>query len=153
MIWPILLLGVVSLAISWLLTALIIRVAPRIGFVDQPGHRKIHANPKPLGGGVAICVAFIVPMLAVLACIRLSLVSLERENWAAYAGGISQRTPLALALVAGMLVLHVMGLVDDRRALGPYVKLAVQLFVAGGIAVGFEEVRALTAFTYWPSIT
>ena len=27
-------------------------IAPRIGFVDKPGHRKIHYVPKPLLGGV-----------------------------------------------------------------------------------------------------
>ena len=33
------------------------RIAPRLGFVDKPGGRKIHSNPKPLGGGVATGVA------------------------------------------------------------------------------------------------
>ena len=31
-----------------------IRLAPRVGLVDKPGHRKIHAAPKPLGGGAGI---------------------------------------------------------------------------------------------------
>ena len=59
MVLAILALGATSLVISWLLTAVMIRVAPRVGFVDKPGHRKIHSNPKPLGGGVAIFWAFL----------------------------------------------------------------------------------------------
>ena len=54
MIAAILGLGVLSFLISWVATFAMIRVAPRINFVDRPGHRKIHSNPKPLGGGVAI---------------------------------------------------------------------------------------------------
>ena len=54
MILSILGLGAISFVISWLGTWAMIRIAPRIGFVDKPGGRKIHANPKPLGGGIAI---------------------------------------------------------------------------------------------------
>ena len=38
-----------SFCISWLITYAMKRVAPRLGFVDKPGGRKIHANPNPLG--------------------------------------------------------------------------------------------------------
>src|SRR4051812_6073606 len=122
MVLPILALGAVSLVISWLLTAAMVRVAPRIGFVDKPGHRKIHSNPKPLGGGVAIFCAFALPMLAVVAAVDSGWIRTSSRETQAYAGGVGRRTPLALALVGATLVLHVMGLIDDRKALGPYVK-------------------------------
>ena len=67
MVGSILSLGLVSFAIAWMLTWMMIRVAPRIGFVDKPGGRKIHANPKPLGGGVAIYWGFVVPLIAAIA--------------------------------------------------------------------------------------
>src|SRR5688572_26121126 len=44
-------------------TAGMIRLAPRIGLVDKPGHRKIHHVPKPLGGGVGIFLGVALPML------------------------------------------------------------------------------------------
>ena len=47
--WEFLTAGVVSFALSCGLTRGMIWLAPRIGFVDKPGHRKIHAKPKPLG--------------------------------------------------------------------------------------------------------
>jgi UDP-GlcNAc:undecaprenyl-phosphate/decaprenyl-phosphate GlcNAc-1-phosphate transferase len=57
--------------------------------------------------------------------------------------GARQQIPLSLALVGGILVMHVMGLIDDRKVLGPYVKLIIQLAVAGGLVIGFD-MRAMT---------
>ncbi|MHB1423611.1 MAG: glycosyltransferase family 4 protein [Gemmataceae bacterium] len=45
------------LAMSWLLTALLIRWAPRLGLVDYPSERKVHTHPTPRGGGIAIFIA------------------------------------------------------------------------------------------------
>src|SRR5947207_2890987 len=81
MIVPILVLGVASFIVSWLLTAVMIRLAPRIGFVDRPGIRKIHVNPKPLGGGIAIFFALAIPMVIALVAIHLNLVPLDRPGW------------------------------------------------------------------------
>src|SRR5687768_8210130 len=50
-------------------TAGMIRLAPRIGLVDKPGHRKIHHVPKPLGGGVGIFLGVAVPMLVGVALV------------------------------------------------------------------------------------
>src|SRR6476661_1608450 len=64
MVYSILILGATSFAISWLGTLAMRSLAPRFGFVDKPGHRKIHRQPIPLGGGVAIFWAYVLPMLA-----------------------------------------------------------------------------------------
>lgn len=160
--------GGVSLVMSWLLTALMIRVAPRIGFVDKPGHRKIHHNPKPLGGGVAILLAFILPMIGVLCFVNWNEPSITitinqgfpdesqkglghwpfHEHWA----GIRQQTPMAATFIVGCLILHIMGLIDDRKALGPYLKLAIQLIAAAVLVIPYKDVRALSAIGYLPSV-
>jgi UDP-GlcNAc:undecaprenyl-phosphate GlcNAc-1-phosphate transferase len=62
----------------------------------------------------------------------------------AYRGGIIMQTGLALTLIATLLTLHIVGLIDDRKALGPYLKLLVQLGAAAAIVIPFTEVRALT---------
>jgi UDP-GlcNAc:undecaprenyl-phosphate GlcNAc-1-phosphate transferase len=152
MILPILAVGAASFIISWLTTALMIRIAPRINFVDKPGHRKIHSNPKPLGGGVAIFLAFTLPMLAVVILVNLNLEPTAHPNWVAYAGGIVQQTPLATGLLLAMLVMHVVGLIDDRKALGPYIKLIVQIVVTAALVISFKDIRAVTALGRWPSI-
>src|SRR3954462_3020085 len=91
-----------SFLISVCLTATMIRLAPRIGFVDKPGHRKIHSNPKPLGGGVGIFAGVVLPLLAVLAA--ASLVK-EGGAYTPYLGGVRKQAGLALAIVLALLAM------------------------------------------------
>lgn len=121
-----------SFVLAWLGTFLMKRIAPRIGFVDKPGHRKIHSNPKPLGGGVAIFWAVALPLLAVLGAAHWGWFP---DQYKDYAGGIVMQTPIALRLLAAVLLMHAMGVVDDAKALGPYLKLAVQLVAAAVVVV------------------
>lgn len=169
MVGAILGLGVVSFVISWAGTMTMKHVAPRIGFVDKPGHRKIHANPKPLGGGVAVFWAIALPMLGILGFINLvnpykdqrpgtivlhewhGPITSVNDILDQYASGVRQQSPMALGLLAATFALHLMGLVDDKRALGPYSKLVVQLGVTTALVIGCD-LRALTALGYWPSV-
>jgi len=157
----------IGLAISLVLTSVMKRLAPRIGFVDKPGHRKIHTNPKPLGGGVGIFWAFAFPMIVALVWVNLRPApntfdlrfSFTRDiakgdggrALEAYWSGVQQQTPLAVAFLTACFALHVMGLVDDRKALGPYLKLFVQLAVTVALVM-VGNLRALTALGYWPSV-
>src|SRR5579885_3733096 len=53
------------LVLSGALTALLIRWAPRLGLVDYPSERKVHTQPTPRGGGLAIFTAVsLVPLAA-----------------------------------------------------------------------------------------
>src|SRR5205814_2301607 len=52
-------------------------------------------------------------------------------------------TPHALILLAGLLILHITGLIDDRRPLGPGPKLAVMLIVATAVVFPTDS-RPLT---------
>ena len=142
-------LGAVSFVISWVVTFVMIRLAPRIGFVDKPGHRKIHDHPKPLGGGVAIFLGVAVPLLAIVAGAWLVR---DYKEFTAYLGGIRMKTPLALGIVVAMTAMHVLGLVDDKRALGPWLKLFAQLAITAALVIAFKELRVLTAIGTIPSI-
>ncbi|HEX8521804.1 MAG TPA: MraY family glycosyltransferase, partial [Tepidisphaeraceae bacterium] len=149
-------LGVCSLILSWVLTWAMIRVAPRVGFVDKPGGRKIHENPRPLGGGVAIFLGIAVPMLIGLAIVnfggeRIILRFINYPQIYELITGGQYQTPLSLGVLAAMLVMHAMGIVDDAKALGPFIKLIGQLGVATILVVGFK-MRALTALGYVPSV-
>jgi len=146
------------LAASVVLTIVARRVALRIGFVDRPGGHKSHRAPMPYGGGAAIFVA-------AWAAIGLTLAAayLIPESWTvahfgelarAYLGGIRTRTQQTLVLLTGGLVLHVLGLVDDKWPLPPWRKLllivAVAVFVAaeGRIRIAeFAGVPASVALT------
>lgn len=138
----------VSCAISLVLTRVMIGLSPRIGFVDKPGGRKIHDNPKPLGGGVAITLAFVMPLLAGVLAVRVAPERLmkavdDQPDAVALVTGAEHQTPLSLGLIAATLALHAMGLVDDRRAMGPYSKLGIQLGVTALLVIGFN-LRAVT---------
>lgn len=151
--WAIFALCLSGFALAWMGTFAMRRIAPRIGFVDKPGHRKIHRAPIPLGGGVAIFLAFALPILAVVVVASQlgdaraisGLGSIASKIDPAYWGGVRQQSPLALSLVAAMAAMHVMGLRDDRRALGPYGKLLFQLAVTAALVIPFKSLWMLTA--------
>lgn len=100
------------------LTAWVRRWATRFGVVDVPGGRHAHARVTPRLGGVAIIMGFFVP-LAVLAGAETA-VSVE----------FSAQSSRVLGLVAGGLIVGVVGAIDDVRGLGPWVKLAAQAVAA-----------------------
>src|SRR3954468_16360758 len=149
MLLPILCLGFASFVIAWIMTWVMIRLAPRLGFVDKPGGRKIHANPKPLGGGIAIFTGVALPMLAMLALLHSGafIEHLQQRYDPAYIRGARAHTDLALGLLGTMLAMHILGLLDDRRALGPYLKLFVQLAVISLFVIAFD-CRALTTLDH-----
>jgi UDP-GlcNAc:undecaprenyl-phosphate GlcNAc-1-phosphate transferase len=134
----------VTLALSGVLTALARRVALRIGFVDRPGGHKSHQAPMPYGGGCAILVAawlVIAAVMVLVACAPTAWVAGTFDETArAYLGGLRERTQQMLVILAGGLVLHVVGLRDDRRALGPWVKLAA-IAAVGLLVAGVGRVR------------
>jgi UDP-GlcNAc:undecaprenyl-phosphate GlcNAc-1-phosphate transferase len=156
MVLPIICLPLVSFIISWISTLLIRKFAPRIGFVDKPGGRKIHANPKPLGGGVAILAGVALPLLGALIILHTPLMNQSRTRLdPAYISGAGLRTPLAIGLLGAMLAMHLLGLFDDRKAMGPYSKLLIQLTVISAFVIGFDnrclQVADQLGLGPWPS--
>lgn len=136
-----------SFAVSLVLTAWAVRLCPRLGFVDHPGgddSHKSHCTPTPYGGGTAMLVALLLP-----AGTALALAWLVPAAWVAprfgelltaYAGGLAHRSgPLAYILL-GAVGLHVLGLLDDVRARGPWLKLAV-IVAAALLAATHGQVR------------
>lgn len=57
--------------------------------------------------------------------------------------GLRETTRVGGGLLVALAAMHLMGLVDDRRALGAWPKLGVQLLVAAGLVV-FGDIRVLT---------
>lgn len=115
---------VVGFATSLGLTPLSRAIALRLGVVDKPNQRKIHKDSKPLMGGLAIVVAFAVALL---------LFSPE------------QALNEFGAMVAGALLLAVVGLVDDRFNLGIRIRLVAQvvaalILIAAGIQIRLFDV-------------
>ncbi len=119
---------------SVILTLLVRRWAIANDFVDQPGERKIHDKPIALGGGIAIFWVVILPvaMAAIAAMVfqRFGTPSWLPETLAIHINGLAGRSRMAGVLIISAGVLHVTGLIDDRKHLGPWIKLAIQFAVA-----------------------
>jgi UDP-GlcNAc:undecaprenyl-phosphate GlcNAc-1-phosphate transferase len=136
---------VLSFAGSVLLTLCVRGWARRTGFVDRPGGHKQHDDPTPLGGGIAItwtvCGALTIGTLGIWLAVHQGWLDRLPEFVQLHASGVASRMTSVLAVVAGAIVLHVTGLIDDRRALGPWTKFAIQ-FVVAGVLVGVFGIRA-----------
>jgi UDP-N-acetylmuramyl pentapeptide phosphotransferase/UDP-N-acetylglucosamine-1-phosphate transferase len=102
--------AVCALALSLALNRAMLALAPKLGLMDQPGERRIHASPIPRAGGIAIWLSFLLVVASGLGGGFFKL------------GGSLSWTWLG-AFAAGSLVLMVAGVLDDRGGLRPLVKL------------------------------
>ncbi|MCD4699523.1 MAG: undecaprenyl/decaprenyl-phosphate alpha-N-acetylglucosaminyl 1-phosphate transferase [Phycisphaerae bacterium] len=118
-------------------TVLVRKLALAWGFIDHPGSDRFSRTPTPLLGGVAITAAVLLPSLLSLVLARVwSMTGVPNwlpEGLAVHIPGVVAKTPLALVILGGCLVLHVVGLIDDRKDLGPWLKLAAQVLAAGAV--------------------
>jgi UDP-GlcNAc:undecaprenyl-phosphate GlcNAc-1-phosphate transferase len=110
---------ILSMLCGTFLTPLVRRLAYRFGALDHArSSRKIHGHPIPRLGGIAIVVAFYVPMVALLLFhggVGLLFLS-EREH--------------VIGLFAGGLIIALLGLFDDLRGANAWKKFFVQFLVA-----------------------
>lgn len=157
MVWVALALVAVGLVIGLPATAAARAVGRRRGAFDSPGaagHVK-QLRQVPNNGGIAILLAVAAPVAAGIAAVWL----VDAEAWsrwlpamtADHMARIKASTPVALAMILGMVVLFITGSIDDRRSLSPWVKLGIELAVAA-VMVGWFEIRLLTMLGFWPSV-
>ncbi len=99
----------VASVISLLTTPLVKRLAHKIGAIDVPkDNRRMHKKPIPRMGGLAIFLAFIVSVLAFCGKLERSMIS----------------------ILIGATVIVILGIFDDKYALGAKLKLFVQIGAA-----------------------
>lgn len=137
--WLCLALIPVAFVIACPMTALMIALGRRLNAWDAagvPGQVKAPARRVPNTGGVAIFAGVALPMLAGLLLIALpdALPEGLAPALEPHLPGMRERIPLALGLLASLALLHALGLVDDRRPLGPWIKLAVMALPAAAVA-------------------
>ena len=124
-----------SFLLSLILVPIARKFAIRHSILDQPDDRKIHLEPKPLLGGVAICIAFIVTILINLLILFFgseisSLAHLMPNFLLDEIVLIKAVLPkLVVILASGILILG-LGLVDDIYKLSAKTKLMAQIMVA-----------------------
>ncbi len=145
MTWLVLGAVVPSMAVCWAAAWLLRRLAPRLGLLDRPGHRKLHRTPTPTGGGLAIWLGIVAPLA--LGNLALWLL-LAGEHWrdasatpwirlpdfiAPHLPGLLHQASKLWILLAGGTVVLLLGLADDRRGLDWRLRLGVQTLVAAAM--------------------
>src|SRR5580765_2978700 len=111
---------VLSVLCGTVLTPLIRRLAHRLGVLDHAlSSRKIHGKPIPRLGGIAIVIAFYVPLIG-LTLFPTGVGELF----------LAQRKHV-IGLFGGGLPIALLGLYDDLRGAGAGRKFLVQFAVAG----------------------
>ena len=111
-IFEFLIVFVVSFLFVYNLTPLIIKLAFKTNFMDNPEARKIHKKATPLLGGLSVFLGFFV-----LVVIESLIYGGQRVNFA------------TMGYLLGALVIMVVGLFDDRFGMSPFVKLFFQILV------------------------
>ncbi len=130
-------------------------VGRRKGALDTPGapgHEKV-LRAVPNVGGIGIYLGFTIPFLA---CLILSVAgqSLLKDfvpEIGTHLARLRDSLGFGVALLLCVTGLHIVGLIDDRRPLGPTAKLGAQVLAAGILAISYD-VRLLTMLGPLPSI-
>lgn len=109
-----------ALALTGAGTPAVRRLAIRTGFVDAPASRKLHQDPMPLMGGLAILAGAVVAFLLVF--LQASI------------------TTEVIAILVALILVAVLGLIDDRMGMWARYKLGGQalgvlILLWGGVFV------------------
>lgn len=140
----------IALLLSALACAVVRSLSLRAGALDtdaMAGQEKMARRAIPNTGGIGIVLAILVPMLVVLgvsylwsdekSCPDFLLEHIELIR------GVRSEAALGLWLIGSALLLHVLGLIDDRTPLGALGKLVIML--APAILVAWPmDTRLLT---------
>jgi len=103
-----------------------INLSPKLGLVDMPNYRKLHRKPVPAIGGFVI----------ILSLVAASFFSAPMQ-------GFIFKHP---ALIIGVMVMMITGLVDDRMNLSASLRLVIQILCAVGIAYDGARIDSLHGF-------
>ncbi|MTB28752.1 MAG: hypothetical protein F2923_08960, partial [Actinobacteria bacterium] len=109
-VWAYVSIFIASLVVSAVLVSLSRRVAVRLDALDHPdGGRKTQTLPIPRLGGVAVAIAL----------------TLVWSTGALIVGGL-ENIGLLLSVMLPAVAMAVVGLIDDRRNLNPWIRLIAQ---------------------------
>jgi UDP-GlcNAc:undecaprenyl-phosphate/decaprenyl-phosphate GlcNAc-1-phosphate transferase len=119
-----------SLLVSFVATKVVRDLANRKGWVSAPHNpRHLHTSPLPRLGGFAIAISFFVAILLGLSVQQF----LQPES------ALPALYPL-LTILPPALLIFLLGIYDDLRTVGPYLKFGVQalagaMLFAGGLRI------------------
>ncbi|HVF53821.1 MAG TPA: MraY family glycosyltransferase [Actinomycetota bacterium] len=109
--------GAVAATITFLLTPAVLWFARRVGAIDHPSDRKVHAQPTPTLGGIAL-------FGGILGALALAALQPQFRD-------IFTQSSEVYGIAAGAIVIFCLGVVDDFKELPAPAKFAGQIFAAG----------------------
>ena len=127
----------IAFSVAIIITPIVKATALRVGKVDLPSARKVHKQPIPRLGGIAICIGTLGAV--VVACL---LGAVDFPN---------QKTTVELVgLGLGSICFFLIGLVDDLVGLSPITRLVLQSAVASlvwfvGVRIEFMPLPGLAS--------
>lgn len=105
--------------VSFLMTPLVMRLAHKVGAMDVPkDNRRMHKVPIPRLGGLAIFMGFLLSVLV-------------------FSKGLDRSMQ---AILLGAIIIVILGVFDDKYALGAKLKLVFQL-IAAAVVVFYGDLR------------
>jgi len=133
-----------SFLTSAVLTAVVRKLALRTGFVARPVEDRFHDSIVPLGGGIAVYWTMALFVLGGTCAVKF-LVAPGFADWlgeavTVHAEGFLDKVGGLIIVMAVALALHLVGLWDDKKHLGPGIKLTVQFAAAISVAL-FADIR------------
>ena len=103
-----------SFILSYFLTPLMSWIALKFNIIDRPGHRKIHTEPKPRTGGIAIYLSFLI-------------IFYFAHKFRFFTRGFENEF---VGLLIGSSIVFFVGIVDDIKQLNAWVKLVGQILAS-----------------------
>ena len=148
-----------TLVSAIILTHFCIKAALKLDFLDYPRGRKNHVSPTPLLGGVAIYLALFSGIYCpvVISTIWPDILMDKFSFSSQIITGAIKKLPLLNVIFFTGLGLLIIGLIDDKKGMNPYLKLFFQI-LAGSIMYFFgikitlfvkNEIFSYIATTFW----
>lgn len=149
MVQVVLILIAAACAISLPMTILARALGHRLNALDSAGVAgQVKDAPRkvPNLGGIAVFWSFFLPAAAALIAPRVISVS-ALPDWLGPVGGhlpgLAAEAARGAWMLGGLAVLHIMGLIDDRKPLGPFLKLGIMV-ITSAVVIVMTDTRLLT---------
>ena len=107
---------------AFVITPFSIKLAKKIGAIDNPNDRRVNKNPTPRLGGIAIIAAFLVASIYLIISMTLEK-KFDLFDYNHYGKKL-------LGFLIGIIVLGIVSLIDDAKDIKPWIKLIAQFIVA-----------------------
>jgi UDP-GlcNAc:undecaprenyl-phosphate GlcNAc-1-phosphate transferase len=121
----------------------------RVNLVDDPGVRKIHAEPVPLAGGFAVLTGILIPLAIGAGLVKLGILKVSSTGLIEH--GFNRRGYELGAIAIGAIATTILGWLDDKHELKALPKFIGQFLVALLVAIACKRITLFVpniAFSY-----